>query len=71
MSAKRHAPQNPKKPNWQPEHWLMLWEIIWKRLPIVILVTLLGTAELIRAKSGEHPSWNSIKEMLSEVFSIR
>ncbi|MBE7495857.1 MAG: hypothetical protein HS117_13005 [Verrucomicrobiaceae bacterium] len=71
MSAKRRAPQNPKKPIWQPEHWLMLWEIVWKRLPIVILFSLWGIADLIRAMAGEHPAWHPIKELLSQVFSIR
>jgi hypothetical protein len=69
MNAKRRASQTSKKPQWQPEHWLMLWESFWKRLPIVILVTLLGIADLIRAKAGEPPSWHPINELLSQVFS--
>ena len=71
MNAKRCAPKSPQKPNWQPEHWLMLWESFWKRLPIVILVSLWGIAELIRAMAGEKPSWQPIKELLSYVVGIR
>jgi hypothetical protein len=71
MNAKRPACKSPKKPQWQPEHWLMLWEIVWKRLHLVILATLLGVACLIRPAVAETSSWDSIKELLSQVFTVR
>ena len=71
MNAKRRAQYHPKKPIWQPEHWLILWESFWKRLPIVIFFSLLGVAEVIRAIDGETLSWRPIKELFSQVFGIR
>jgi len=71
MNAKRLASKNTKKPIWQPEHWLMLWVSFWNRLPIVILCSFLGIAELIRAMAGEKPSWQPIKELMSYVIGIR
>jgi hypothetical protein len=70
MSAKLPSKRSQKKytPQWQPEHWLMLWESFWKRLPIVILFSLVGVADLIRALAGEDSSWHSIKELLTQVF---
>jgi hypothetical protein len=49
----------------------MLWEIVWKRLHLVILATLLGVACLIRPAVAETSSWDSIKELLSQVFTVR
>ncbi|MCB1275352.1 hypothetical protein [Prosthecobacter sp.] len=69
MNAKRHARKPRKKRQWQPEHWLMLWEIIWNRLPWTIwafAVLLLAVACLIHALAvGNSPS-----SAMSEWFSI-
>jgi len=71
MNAKRHAPKPTKKPTanaWEPEHWLMLWEIIWKRLPWIIWSLaglMLAAACLIHsAVSGDSPS-SAFREWLS------
>jgi hypothetical protein len=60
MKAKHHAAKNSKKPQWQPEHWLMLWDIIWKRLPWLVWAfawLLLAAACLVHSVvSGDSPS---------------
>lgn len=69
MSAKRRAPNPNPKPQWQPEHWLMFWEILLKRLHLIILAVLLGTAYLIRSAVVEPSSWDSFKKLVIHVFS--
>ncbi|MBE2285007.1 MAG: hypothetical protein IAE77_16215 [Prosthecobacter sp.] len=46
---KRRAQTKPKKPIWQPEHWLMWWQIFLSRLPwIIIALAMAGNSYGIR-----------------------
>jgi hypothetical protein len=68
MNAKHPACKPPKKPQWQPENWLMLGEIIWRRLHWTIWSLsglMLAVACLIHsAASGDSPS-SVFREWLS------
>lgn len=71
MKPKTHAFKKTPKPEWQPEHWLMFWEILLKRLHHIILAVLLGAACLIRSANAESSSWDSFKELVTHIFSTR
>ena len=70
MSAKRRVPNKPQKPQWQPEHWLIFWEILLNRLHLLILAVLLGIAYLNRSVVAEPYSWDSFKKLVTHIISL-
>jgi hypothetical protein len=68
MKPKCHALKKTPKPQWQPEHWLMLWESFWQRLPWLVWAfagLLLAAACLVHSVvSGDSPT-AAMREWLS------